>query len=161
MRGFRLQSRYDITDDNVLSQSGAGDRSVLPSRISWWVLGDRRTEMVRESTSLRPVCSDYIYCSYVSSFLYLSSERRHHLGHHEGRVAQDVGGHQQGGDSRQISLLITDTNKERATLRADYTLRHNFLSLKVKPNDHLGLHQTSFRATIKSNNNVSVPALRL
>lgn len=161
MRGFRLQSRYDITDDNVLSQSGAGNRSILPSKISWWVLGDRRTEMVCESISLCPVRSVYICSSNVSSFLYLNSERRHHLGHHKGRVTQDVGGHQQGSDSRQISLLITDTNKERTTLHTGYTVHLNFLFLKVKPNDHLGLHQTSFRATIKSNNNVSVPALCL
>lgn len=64
------------------------------------------------------------------SFLYLSNESRHHLGHHEGRVAQDVGGHQQRSDSRQISLIITDTNKERAMLHTGYTVTPQLPVLK-------------------------------
>lgn len=86
-----------------------------------------RRQKNRDGLWVNKSVSVYIRSSYVSSFLYQSGESRHHLGHHERRVAQDVGGHQQGSDSRQISFLITDTNKERTTLHTGYTVHLSFL----------------------------------
>lgn len=49
--------------------------------------------------------------SFVVSRLHLVSES--HLRHKKGSVAEQVGGHQQGSDHRQICFIITETDRER------------------------------------------------
>ena len=49
--------------------------------------------------------------SYVVSRLHLVSES--HLRHNKGSVAEQVGGHQQGSDRRQIYFIVTETDGER------------------------------------------------
>lgn len=75
---------YDITDDTVLSQSGAGERSNLPRRIS--LAGSKREGSHKGRAN---VCVCMCVCA-------------SHLGQSERSVAEKVGCHHQGSDRGQV-----------------------------------------------------------